>query len=91
LADRGVRAEVFNQGLKIEIAKRKRTFLEKGFSTSIKSRKINGISTKITLSNFNFSNHLTSDFTNKRRFIHNCLRNLSFERKISRIEVYVKK
>jgi hypothetical protein len=26
--------------------KRKRTFLEKGFSTPIKSRKINGISTK---------------------------------------------
>jgi hypothetical protein len=86
LAEREVRGEVFNQELKTEIEKGKRAFLEKCFSTPIKSRKINGISTKITLSNFNFSNHLTSDFINKRRFIHNCLRNLSFERKISRIE-----
>jgi hypothetical protein len=91
LAEREVRGEVFNQELKIEIDKRKRAFLEKGFSTPIKNRKINGISTKITLSNFNFSNHLTSDFINKRRVIHNCLRNLSFERKTSRIELYVKK
>jgi hypothetical protein len=92
LAEREVRGEVFNQELKkTEIDKRKRAFLEKGFSTPIRSRKINGISTKITLCDFNFLNHLTSDFINKRRFIHNCLKNLSFDRKTSRIELYVKK
>jgi hypothetical protein len=48
--------------LKTEIEKKKRTFLEKGFSMYIKRRKINGISTKITLSDFNFLNHLTSGF-----------------------------
>jgi hypothetical protein len=32
LAEREVRGEVFNQELKTEIDKKKRTFLEKGFS-----------------------------------------------------------
>jgi hypothetical protein len=33
LAEREVRGEVFNQGLKTEFDKKKRAFLEKGFST----------------------------------------------------------
>jgi hypothetical protein len=58
-AEREVRGEAFNEEFKkTEIDKRKRNFLEKGFSTPIKSRKINGISTKATLSDFDFLNHL---------------------------------
>jgi hypothetical protein len=90
LAEREMRGRLLTKNLKTKIDKRKRAFLEKGFSTPINSRKINGISTKITLGDFDFLNHLTSDFINKRRFIHNCLMNLSFERKTSRNDLYVK-
>jgi hypothetical protein len=61
-SEREVEGGVFNQELKIEFDKKKRAFREKGFSTWVNSRKINGISTKITLSDFNFANHLTSGF-----------------------------
>jgi hypothetical protein len=37
--EREVRGEVFNQGLKTKFDKKKRDFLEKGFSTKIKSKK----------------------------------------------------
>jgi hypothetical protein len=50
------------RNLKTEIGKKKRTFLEKSFSMQIKKRKIYGISTKITLSDYNFLNHLISGF-----------------------------
>jgi hypothetical protein len=48
------------------------------------------MSKKITLIDFDFLNHLTSDFMNKRGFIHNCLMKFSFKGKTSRNNFNIK-
>jgi hypothetical protein len=78
------------QNLKTEIELKKRVFLEKAFQHPIKSRKINWISTKITLIDFDLCHHLNSDIMSKRRFIHNCLMNFSFKRKTTRNDLNTK-
>jgi hypothetical protein len=65
-------------------------FLEKAFQHPIKSKKINWISTKITLIDFDLLNQLNSDIMSKRRFIHNCLMNFSFKGKTSRNDLNTK-
>jgi hypothetical protein len=81
---RGEREKFLITILKTEIEFKRRVFLEKAFQHPIKNRKINSISTKITLIDFDLLNHSNSDIMSKRRFIHNWLMKFSFKRKTSR-------